>query len=146
MAGVGDKIDAHAFDAAQFAEITQRQNHGWLEPRAINRRRVDLKISFDRDTFEPGHAFRNARSARAFDRIEHVGRTQTTGQKLVEPQRRKIVCCGRIDRHDAVASIDRHDRVGQGIDEVAEDHPVAVEPFDFHATPKSQMRRFIFIR
>ncbi len=89
MARVGDEIDAHAFEPARLRQVAQGQDQGRLEAIVAERRDADFEGAFDRHFFEPDHPFGAAAGPHPRDGIEHVGRPQAAGEKLIPPQARQ---------------------------------------------------------
>jgi hypothetical protein len=76
MTDIGDKVDAHPLDAADLAQVAQRQHHHARQAGDVNRCDIDVEKALDGHAFEPLHVLRFARCKGACDRVENVRGTQ----------------------------------------------------------------------
>ena len=133
MAGVGDEIDAHAFEAPGFADLAEVDDDECAEVELAHRRDRDIEQPLDRHPFKPVRPARLAVAADTGDRVQDVGRTQAPREGNADPQRREQRLRRRIDRHDPVVVGHRQHGFGQRRQEQTDGFRVAKGVIPNHA-------------
>ena len=127
------EVDAHALEPARLADLVQGDDDDGPAVEADDRRGTDLEKTLDGNTLQPTGTGRDAIAAGDHDRVEHIGRAEMIGQRHADPECRKKRPRWWIDLDDAVVDTDRENNIGNGGDDLAEDHEIGTDALIAHA-------------
>ena len=116
VAGVGDEVDAHAFEPARFAEIAQRQ-YEQARLGYVRRGAMYFEHAFDRHALDPRRALRPAAGTHPRHEVENVGRPQAACEKIFRAQLRKQAARGLVHGDHAVVIVNSEHGIGKRADQ-----------------------------
>ena len=123
MAGIGDEVSAHFFDAAQRSEIVKGHQDEVGTARiglALHRRHYGLVPAVERDAFGIDDALLLAVSAGPADRLDQFRRAQRERHRLALAQRWSERTGAIVERNDAAVAIKGENRIRQAGDKCAQ--------------------------